>query len=60
MFALNQLTGFREKKKLDIFPTGSYVKTMSADCTNLEYRISTKNINFGSLVSGENFFNIFP
>ena len=31
MFALNLLTGFRGEDFLNIFPIGSYVKTMSAD-----------------------------
>ena len=33
-----------QRKKLDIFPTGSYVKTMSADGDHLEYGIGTKKI----------------
>ena len=37
MFALNWLTGFRGKKK-NIFPIGSYVKTMSADGGHLGWR----------------------
>jgi hypothetical protein len=36
MFALNWLTGFRGNFFLNIFPIGSYVKTMSADGSHLE------------------------
>jgi hypothetical protein len=43
MFALNWLTGFRGKK-LNIFPKGSYVKTMSADGGNLGWRSGSQDI----------------
>jgi hypothetical protein len=43
MFALNWLTGFRGKK-LNIFPIGSYVKTMSTDGGHLEWRSGSKDI----------------
>jgi hypothetical protein len=42
MFALNWLTGFREEDFLNIFPIGSYVKTMSTDGGHLGW-------SFGSL-----------
>ena len=44
-FALNWLTGFREKKNLNIFPIGSYVKTMSADGGHLGWRSWSQEIN---------------
>ena len=43
MFALNWLTGFRGKK-LNIFPIGSYVKTMSADGGRLGWRSGSLDI----------------
>ena len=45
MFALNGFTG-SEEKFFNIFPIGSYVKTMSAHGGHLEFPISTKNITF--------------
>ena len=44
MFALNWLTGFRGGKKLNIFPIGSYVKTMSADGGHLGWRSGSQDI----------------
>jgi hypothetical protein len=44
MFALNWLTGFRDKKFLNIFPIGSYVKTMSADGGHLGWRLGSQDI----------------
>jgi hypothetical protein len=44
MFALNWLTGFRGKKYLNIFPIGSYVKTMSADGGHLGWRSGSQDI----------------
>jgi hypothetical protein len=44
MFALNWLTGFRVKKNLNIFPIGSYVKTMSADGGHLGWRSGSQDI----------------
>ena len=44
MFALNWLTGFREKKILNIFPIGSNVKTMSADGGHLGWRSGSQDI----------------
>ena len=44
MFALNWLTGFRGKK-LNIFPIGSYVKTMSADGGHFGWRSGSQDIN---------------
>ena len=41
LFALNWFTGFRGKI-FQHFPIGSYVKTMSADGSHLEFPISTK------------------
>jgi hypothetical protein len=43
MFALNWLTGFR-RRFLNIFPIGSYVKTMSADGGHLGWRFGTLDI----------------
>jgi hypothetical protein len=43
MFALNWLTGFRGKN-LNIFPLGSYVKTMSADGGHLGWRSGSQDI----------------
>ena len=43
MFALNWLTGFREKK-LNIFPIWSYVKTMSADGGHLGWKFGSQDI----------------
>jgi hypothetical protein len=43
MFALNWLTGFRGKK-INIFPIGSYVKTMSADGGHLGWRFGSQDI----------------
>ncbi len=43
MFALNWLTGFRGKT-LNIFPIGSYVKTMSADGGHLGWRSGSQDI----------------
>ena len=37
---------FRGEKFLNIFPPGSYVKTVSADGGHLEFSIATKNIIF--------------
>ena len=45
MFALNRYTGFRGEI-LEYFPIGSYVKTISADGSYLEFPNSTRNINF--------------
>jgi hypothetical protein len=42
MFALNWLTGFRGIFFLNIFPIGSYVKTMSAD--DLGWRSGSQDI----------------
>ena len=44
MFALNWLTGFRGIFFLNIFPIGSYVKTMSADGSHLEWRSGSQDI----------------
>ena len=44
MFALNWLTDFREKTFLNIFPIGSYVKTMSADDGHLGWRSGSQDI----------------
>ena len=44
MFALNWLTGFREKTFLNIFPIGSYVKTMSADGGHFGWRSGSQDI----------------
>ena len=76
MFALNWFTGFRGQKFLNIFPIGSYVKTMSADGGHLEYPIGKKNITFVAVHTrtipamfalnwftgfrGENFKKFFP
>jgi hypothetical protein len=43
MIALNWLTGFRGEK-LNIFPIGSYVKTMSADGDHLGWRSGSQDI----------------
>ena len=43
MFALNWLTGFR-RRFLNIFPIGSYVKTMSADGGHLGCRSGSLDI----------------
>jgi hypothetical protein len=43
MFALNWLTGFRGKK-INIFPIGTYVKTMSADGGHLGWRSGSQDI----------------
>ena len=43
MFALNWLSGFRGFS-LDIFPTGSYVKTMSAEGGHLGWRSGSQDI----------------
>ena len=37
---------FQRRNFLNIFPIGSYVKTMSADGGHLEFPIGTKNITF--------------
>ena len=47
MFALNwltQVTGFRGNFFLNIFPIGSYVKTMSADSGHLGWRSGSQDI----------------
>ena len=44
MFALNWLTGFREEDFLNIFPIGSYVKTMFADGCHLGWRSGSQDI----------------
>ena len=44
MFALNWLTGFRGQIVLNIFPIGSYVKTMSADGGHLGWRSGSEDI----------------
>ena len=44
MFALNWLTGFRGNFFLNIFPIGSYVKTMSADGGHLGWRSRSQDI----------------
>jgi hypothetical protein len=44
MFALNWLTGFRVTFFLNIFPIGSYVKTMSADGGHLGWRSGSQDI----------------
>jgi hypothetical protein len=52
MFALNWLTGFRgelaywfqRRRFLNIFPIGSYVKTMSADGGHLAWRFGSLDI----------------
>ena len=44
MFALNWLTGFRGQIVLNIFPIGSYVKTMSADGGHLGWRSGSQDI----------------
>ena len=44
MFALDWLTGFRGKKIVNIFPIGSYVKTMSADSGHLGWRSGSHDI----------------
>ena len=43
MFALNWLTGFRGKK-INIFPIGTYVKTMSAEGGHLGWRSGSLDI----------------
>jgi hypothetical protein len=43
MFALNWLTGFRGKK-INIFPIGPYVKTISADGGHLGWRSGSQDI----------------
>ena len=43
MIALNWLTGFRGQIVLNIFPIGSYVKTMSADGGHFEPRSGSLN-----------------
>jgi hypothetical protein len=43
MFALNWLTGFR-RRFLNIFPIGSYVKTMSADGGHHGWRFGSLDI----------------
>jgi hypothetical protein len=45
MFALNWLTGFRGNFFLNIFPIGSYVKTMSADGSHLGWRSGSPDTN---------------
>jgi hypothetical protein len=49
MFALNWLTGFRGNFFLNIFPIGSYVKTMSADGGHLWMEVGVTGHNFESL-----------
>ena len=44
MFALNWLTGFRGTFFLNIFPIGSYVKTMSDDGGHLGWRSGSQDI----------------
>ena len=44
MFALNWITGFREEDFLNIFPIGSYVKTMFADGCHLGWRSGSQDI----------------
>jgi hypothetical protein len=44
MFALNWLTGFRGTFFLNIFPIGSYAKTMSADGGHLGWRSGLQDI----------------
>ena len=44
MFALNWLTCFRGLIVLNIFPIGSYVKTMSADGGHLGWRSGSQDI----------------
>jgi hypothetical protein len=44
MFALNWLTGFRGEDFLNIFPIGSYVKTMSADGGHLGWSSGSLDI----------------
>jgi hypothetical protein len=44
MFALIWLTGFRGEKNLNIFPIGSYVKTMFADSGHLGWRSGSQDI----------------
>ena len=44
MFALNWLTGFRGQIVLNIFPIGSYVKTLSADGGHLGWRSGSQDI----------------
>ena len=44
MFALNWPTGFRGKKIVNIFPIGSYVKTMSTDGGHLGWRLGSQDI----------------
>jgi hypothetical protein len=46
MFALNWLTGFREEDFLNIFPIGSYVKTMSTDGAHLGWSFGSKMAAF--------------
>ena len=41
---LNWLTGFRGNFFLNIFPIGSYVKTMSADSGHLGWRSGSQDI----------------
>ena len=57
MFALNRLTAFIGKK-LDIFPIGAYVKTMSADGSHPEFPIGTKNIKFCRFPSNDHSCNV--
>ena len=45
-FALNWLTGFRVTFFKNIFPIGSYVKTMSADGGHLGWRSGSQDILF--------------
>ena len=44
MLALDWLTGFRGNKIVNIFPIGSYVKTMSADGGHLGWRSGSHDI----------------
>jgi hypothetical protein len=44
MFALNWLTGFRGTFFKNIFPIGTYVKTMSADGGHLGWRSGSQDI----------------
>ena len=44
MFTLNWLTGFRGTNFLNIFPIGSYVKTMSADSGHLGWRLGSQDL----------------
>ena len=56
MFTLNWLTGFRGTNFLNIFPIGSYVKTMSADGGHLGWRSGSQDL----ILKADHLWTIHP